>query len=350
MKKKLYFCVCLIFLMNVSTVAFAAEYNWRFSIPWTRPLLQKSFEDFAKLTKNYTNGKINIKIFPNGLLGNHEETFKNVQYGDTEMAMLVPYISVVPGGALNFMPWTVSSYAEFSRAFDINDGILHKIMNKAYEESDMKVLFTITSGGYGLANNKRQIKKPIDLQDLKMRVSASKAAVTALGNMGVGTGMTMETIPWSELYNSLSRGVVDGCWNTIGLIVAERQYEVIKYFTNLGFMWDCAQVVINLDTWKDLPDDLKKGINRAAKESMNIALQRQIDAEKEDLKILKDNGLLPYNPTNAEKNAFEKASKMDSVWKEEVTPWLEKAYPNQNMTKIVKDELAKIRESEAGKK
>ncbi|MDR3280665.1 MAG: TRAP transporter substrate-binding protein [Synergistaceae bacterium] len=342
--------LALQFAASVSFAAQEAQYKWRFSIPWTRPLLQKGFEDFVERVKQYTDGKVEIKIFPDGLIGNHDESFKSVQAGDTELAMLVPYVSLVPGGALNFMPWTVSSYAGFLMAFDQESGILHNIMTKAYEDVNMTPIFTVASGGYGLANNIREIKTPSDLKNIKFRVSGSTAGVNALGNMGKGTGMTMETIPWSELYNALSRKVIDGCWTTIGLIIAERQYEVLDYYTDLGFMWDAAQVVINKDLWNGLPDDTKKQIEKAAKESMDLCLKLQMDAEAGDIETLKKNGLTPYIPTPAEKEAFFNASNMKVIWDEEITPWLDKAYPGQNMTEKVMDELDKIRKAAEGKR
>ena len=333
---------------DVADAATKAQYRWRFSIPWTRPLLQKGFEDFAERVNNETGGKIEIKIFPDGLLGNHEESFKGVQAGDIELAMLVPYVSVVPGGAVNFMPWAVSSYAGFAMAFDTENGMLHQVLDKAYQEVNMKSLFTITSGGYCLGNNVREIKSPEDLKNLKFRVSASKAAVEMLANMGRGTGMTMETIPWSELYNALSRKVVDGCWGTIGLVVAERQYEVLKYYTDLGFMWDAAQVLINKEVWDDLPDDLKAAVEKAAKEAMAHTLKLQMDAEASDIEVLRQNGLIPYVPTPEEKDVFIAASNVKEIWDGEVKPWLDKAYPGENMSDRLLAELERVREITKG--
>ncbi|GHV45152.1 C4-dicarboxylate ABC transporter [Synergistales bacterium] len=343
----------ILVLQFASRTAFAAsgaEYKWRFSIPWTRPLLQKGFEDFVERVGKYTDGKVEIKIFPDGLLGSHDESFKSVQAGDTELAMLVPYATLVPGGSVNFMPWAVSSYAGFAKAFDVKNGILHKVNDKAYQEVNMKPLFTVTAGGYGLGNNVREIKTTADLTNLKFRVSSTKTGVSVLGNMGRGTGMTMETIPWSELYNALSRKVIDGCWGTIGLVVAERQYEVLKYYTDIGFMWDAAQVVINKDLWDGLPGDLKANIEKAADEAMAVTLKLQMDAEALDIETLAKNDVAVYVPTPEEKDMFFKASNVQAVWDEDVAPWFEKAYPGEGMSQKVLDELDSIRKSVEGQR
>lgn len=346
--------VAVVFNLLLCGKVFAAdkkpEIKWRFAIPWTRPVLQKAFDQFSTQVKAESDGRIEIKVFPDGLLGSHDETFKGVQQGDIEMAMLVPYANLVPGGVINFMPWTVSNYDEFKIAFSSPDGILHQVMSKAYDDVNMKVVFSISGGGYGLGNNVREIRTPADLKNLKMRVSASMGMVKALGNMGKGTGMSMETIPWSELYNALSRKVINGCWTTTNLLVAERQYEVMKYYTDLGFAWDAAQVVVNKQAWAGLPTDLRSIIEKAAKSAEIYALELQKNALAEDMRTLKTKGLTVYVPTPAETDAFIKISGVEEIWKEQVTPWMDKAFPGKGMTQVLQVELARIRAEVAGRK
>jgi len=332
---------------------FAAEakpIKWRFAIPWSRPVLQKAFDSFSAKVKADTGGRLEITVFPDGLLGSHDETFKGIRQGDIEMAMLVPYANLVPGGVINFMPWTVSNYDEFELAFKSPDGILHKVMSKAYDEVNIQVLFSISGGGYGLGNNVRQIRAPSDLKNLKMRVSSSMGMVRALGNMGKGMGMTLETIPWSELYNSLSRKVIDGCWTTPNLLVAERQYEVLKYYSDIGFAWDAAQVVVSRDAWTSLSPELRDIVAKAAKAAEIDALELQKGVLAEDMKTLKERGLAVYVPSPAETEALIKVSGIDEIWQDLVTPWMDKAYPGQGMTKIVQSELAKNRAEVAKRK
>ena len=324
------------------------EVKWRFAVPWPRPVLQKAFDRFCAEVKTNSGGRMEITLYPDGLLGGHSEIFAGVRQGETEMALLVPYADLVPGGVVNFMPWTVSNYDEFSLAFGTPKGILHRVMQKAYGEANMHVLFSISGGGYGLGNNVRPIRKPADLKNLKMRVSSSLGMVRALGNMGKGTGMSMETVPWSELYNALSRKVVDGCWSTTNLLVAERQYEVMKYYTDLGMAWDAAQIAVNREAWEKLPPDLKTIVEKAAKGAEVYALNLEKNALAEDMETLRKKGLQIVQLTPAEKEAFFKASDVDSIWKELVKPWMDKAFPGQNMTQVVQAELAKVR-AEAAK-
>ena len=91
-----------------ASMGFAApKYKWSFAQPWSRPLSNKGYEFFCDKVKEYSGGQIEIKFQPDGLLGTHDESFHGVRDGNIEVAVISPYVNLVPGGMLNWMPWTV---------------------------------------------------------------------------------------------------------------------------------------------------------------------------------------------------------------------------------------------------
>jgi C4-dicarboxylate-binding protein DctP len=299
---------------------------------------------FTDLIEHYSDGRIQIEFYPDGLLGSHDEIFHAVQEGSVEMGDFAPYVNLVPGGMLNWMPWTVSSYDEAAIAYAPPDGILYQVMDEAWKEVGFKLLWSSYFGPYGLGNNVRPLRVPEDMKDLKMRVSASLGFVRTMENMGKGTGLTLQTIPWADLYNALERGVVDMCWSLWPSLVEERHFEVLKYYTDLRFGWDAVNVVINRDLWDSLPGDLQEVIKRAAK----MAEQRDAEAHRRvnvQYKIqLVDAGLQIYYPTPKERALWREKANMPAIWDELCKPWLEEHYPGQNMQQKILDELARIRE------
>ncbi len=188
------------------------------------------------------------------------------------------------------------------------------------------------------------IQKMIDnLKNLKLRVSASLGFVRALENMGKGTGMTLQTIPWADLYNALQTGVVDGCWSLWGSLVEERHYEVLKYYTALDWSWDSCNIAMNRKAWEKLPQDLKDAMFKAGREAEARDYRERIKTDEEYKKKVAQGGLNLYFPTAAERDVFRKKANMGAVWDELAKPWLDKAFPGQNMTKTVQDELEKVR-------
>jgi len=223
--------------------------------------------------------------------------------------------------------------------------VLYVPMQKAMQEVGTHILFTVSQGSYGIGNNVRPIKTPEDFKNLKMRVSSSLGCVRGLQNMASGTGMTVETVPWGDLYNALAKGVVDGCWSMWPSLVEERHYEVMKYYTSLDWMWDANQVVINKDLWDGLPDDLKTAIQKAADEAEahQYAIQERMAVEFQDF-LKKQSSFEIYYPTEAERALFREKANVVSIWEELCTPWLEKNFPGQNMTQKILDGLKENRE------
>jgi C4-dicarboxylate-binding protein DctP len=329
---------------SASPAAAAPEYKWKFAQTTVRPTQAMSMRLFCDLVKKYSNGRMEIKFYPDGLMGSHDEIFHAVQEGSIEIGNFAPYVNLVPGGMFNWMPWTISSWEEAEIAFGRPNGILYKVLEKAYNEIGMHTLYTNSQGPYGLGNNVREIKTPADLKNLKFRVSSSLGSVKGLLNMGKGTGMTVETISWGELYNALSRGVVDGCWDMWPSLIEERHAEVMKYYTALDWMWDGNQIAVNKAKYDALPKDLQDAITRAAKEA-EIHQYKLAKAAVKDMeaRLKKQANFKIYYPTEKEKDVFRQKAQALTIWDELCKPWLDKAYPGQNMTQKILKELEAIR-------
>jgi TRAP-type C4-dicarboxylate transport system substrate-binding protein len=157
--------------------------------------------------------------------------------------------------------------------------------------------------------------------------------------------MTLQTIPWADVYNALQTGVVDGTWSMWSSLVEERHFEVLKHYTALDWSWDACNIAMNRKLWDKLPQDLKDTLMRAGKEAEARDIKEYKAAIEEYKKKIVASGLQLYYPTPAERDVFRQKANMPAVWKELATPWLDKKYPGQNMTEKVMAELDKVRAS-----
>jgi len=338
------FLVSSSLLFPESASAQKPEYKWRFGTAFTQKVRNESIQMFCDLINEYSDGRIEVRFQHSGLLGTHDEIFHAVREGSVHMAFVFPYVHLIPGGMMNWMPWTISTYDEAEIAYANPDGILYKVMDKAYEEVGFKLLWSTPMGPYGIGNNVRPLKTPDDFKELKMRVSGSLGFVRALENMGKGTGITLQTLPWADIYNALDRGVVDGCWSLWGALVEERHFEVLKYYTDLGFAWDSGNIAMNRQVWDELPPELQEAIFKAGREAEARDYRERQKADALYKKQLEEAGLEIYYPTAEEKEVFRKKANMPAVWEELAEPWLEIHYPGQNMGQVIRDELDRIRE------
>ena len=331
-------------LPALADAAATPEYRWRVGSPWTQKTRNESITLFAELANKYSNGRIQIRFQHSGLLGTHDELFHAVREGSVEMAVISPYVNLVPGGMLNWMPWTVGTFEEAAIAY-APGGVIYKVMDDAYADVGHKPIWTTHQGAYGIGNRIRPLKTPDDFSKLKLRVSGSLGFVRTLENMGKGSGMTLQTLPWADIYNALQTGVVDGAWSLWPSLVEERHYEVLKFYTALDWGWDANSITFNRKLWDTLPGDLKDVLLRAGKEAEARDMKETQNVIKEYKQKLTSAGIQIYYPSQAEREVFRKKADMPAVWKELATPWLDKKYPGQNMTQKIMADLDKVRAS-----
>ncbi|GHU03857.1 C4-dicarboxylate ABC transporter [Betaproteobacteria bacterium] len=344
-------CVLAVTALCISgSVASAAEakYNWKFANPYPAPHVDVLLQKFASKVTEYSNGQIAIRFYPNGQLGTHDETFHGAQEGSIQIAQVTPYVHLIPGGVI-WLPWTISSYKEFNLAFELDNGPkgpLAKLMEVAYGEVGLKPLFYRSNGGLGIANRIREVKTPDDFKGMKFRVSGSLAHVRVLENMCKGSGATFETMPAAEVYNALSKGVVDAIWESWLQLITERRGEVLKHFTVLDWGWDYNAIAINKDLWEDLPDDLKKAITKAAEEVQPelsaVEQKKEEDITQQVAKLFPQ--LTITKLTEEQRDVFRQKADMPAVWNELCAPWFNKVFPGQDMVAKIIKELAEIRE------
>lgn len=336
-------CLAILGGLLFASAGWAAKYSWSFACPWARPVSEKGYQFFCDKVREYTNGDVEIKLHMGGLLGTHDESFHGVRDGSIEIAALSPYVNLVPGGMMNWMPWTVGSFDEARIAYAYPDGVIFKLMDVAWKEVNCKLLFSCSQGAYGFANTVRPLRSPDDLKNLKMRVSSSTAAVRCLENMGAGTGMLMENIPWSEIYTALARGVVDGCWTMWTSLVEERHCEVLKFFTPNLLQWDANNIVINMDLWEELDPKYQEAILKAGGEAEQYLNDLHEAKEAEYEKTLEAMpGFTVVRITDAEREVWRKKANMPEIWKDLCEPWLEKHWPGEHKAEKILKEIDEI--------
>jgi TRAP-type C4-dicarboxylate transport system substrate-binding protein len=205
---------------------------------------------WAKEIEQRSNGRIQITVFPGGTLTNAKQCYSGVVQGISDLGFSLfaytkgrfPVMAAVdlpmgyPDGK------TASRVAnEFAKIF------------KPKELNDVKVMY-LHAHGPGLLHTKSPVAKLEDLKGMKIRSTGLSAKVVeALGGVPVA-------MPQGATYESLQKGVVEGTFGPMEVLKGWKQAEVVKYTTecySVGYTTTFF-VVMNLDKWNALPDDLKK--------------------------------------------------------------------------------------------
>lgn len=284
---------------------------------------------FAELAKQYTDGKVNIKVYPNAMLtgGDQMRQTEMVQNGS---------IDFMVNSTINIAP-TIPEFDAWGLPFMLSDyKVVDAVMNstapnllfKKLDKYNMVGLAWGENGFREVTNNKRPITAPDDMKGLKMRVVTPMYIdiMRALGANAI-------SMNWGEVFTSLQQGVIDGQENPIvGIIIPTKVYEVQKYLTNWHYSYDALAVVVNKNVWNSFPKDIQEKLQKAAKDAMKWQIAESRKGLTEGIDFLKQKGVTVTDLTPEQM----------AVFKEQTRPVYDK-YASKVGTDVVKafEEAAK---------
>ena len=263
----------------------------------------KASEFFAKKAAELTKGAVKVEVYANSALYKDKEEMEALQIGSVQM--LAPSLA-------KFGPLGVKEFEAFDFPFMFdNSEELHKVtqgpvgaaMLAKLEPKGIKGLAFWDNGFKSFSAN-TPIKTPADLRAKKMRIQSSKVLEEQIRSVG---GIP-QVMAFSEVYQALQTGVVDGTENPISNFYTQKMHEVQKHLslTNHGYLG--YAVIVNKKFWDGLPADVRGQLEKAMKEATVYA--NKIAQEENDLSLegVKKSGKTAiYTPTKEERDAFKKA-------------------------------------------
>lgn len=261
---------------------------------------------FAEEVKAATQGRIEIKVFPNSQLGNETAMIEGLQLGTVEMGLIggASFQNIEPKLGLEGLPYAFSDHQHAYRVFDGEAGTR---LFGLLEKKGVKGLAWWENGFSHMTNSKRAIATPDDLKGLKVRVTPDKIRLDtfkALGALPV-------PMAFAELYSALQQGAVDGQENTLAIIFSSNFFEVQKHLSLTNHVWSSATLVVAKGVWDKITPADQQLVQKAAFAWRDK--QRKMVQESSDdfLSKLKAKGMQVSTPNNA---TFKQA--VAPVWKQ----------------------------------
>lgn len=265
---------------------------------------------FKELAEKYTDGKVKVEIYPNSTLYKDKEEIEALQLGSVQM--LAPSTAkFAPLGVKEFealdLPWLFKDDNTYAAAMK---GPVGKFLFDKLEAKGIKGLAYWDNGFHMVSANKPLIK-PSDFQGLKFRISGSKIADQYFRNVG----SIPQIMAFSEVYQALQTGVVDGCENTPSNYLTQKFYEVQKEITVSNHAHLQYAVIVNGKFWAGLPADvrgqLEKAMSEATDYTNSIARKENEDALAE---IKKTGKTTLHSLTDADRKAWQEAMQPTYKW------------------------------------
>ena len=265
---------------------------------------------FKELAEKYTDGKVKIEVYPNSSLYKDKEEIEALQLGSVQM--LAPSTAkFAPLGIKEFealdLPWLFKDDETYSNAMK---GTIGKWLFQKLEAKGITGL-AYWDNGFHMVSSSRPLMKPEDFKGLKFRISGSKIADQYFRLMG----SIPQIMAFSEVYQALQTGVVDGCENTASNYLTQKFYEVQKDITVSYHAHLQYAVIVNSKFWSGLPPDiraqLEKAMNDATDYTNLIAHQENEDALAE---IKKAGKTTLHYLTDADRKAWQEAMRPTYTW------------------------------------
>jgi C4-dicarboxylate-binding protein DctP len=263
----------------------------------------RAAEQFKQLAEERTGGRVKVEVYPNSTLYKDGEEMEALQLGSVQM--LAPSVS-------KFGPLGVPAFEVFDLPYIFpNRDVLNRVINGPlgrglFQRLESKGIIGLAywDNGFKVMSANRPLHMPADFKGLKMRIKSSKvldAQMRALGALP-------QVMAFSEVYQAMQTGVVDGSENSLPNLYTQKFYEVQKYIALSDHGYDGYAVIVNKKFWDGLPADIRATLNQAMQDATKFQFELSIKDNQASLdKIKASNRAQVYDLTDAEKEAWRKA-------------------------------------------
>lgn len=285
----------------------------------------KGSEKFKELAEKYTGGKVKVEVYHNSSLYKDKEELEALQLGAVQM--LAPSNSKFgPIGIKEFevfdLPFVLPDKKAVRR---VTDGKLGKRLLTLLEPKGM-VGLAYWDNGFKLMSANKPLRTPEDFKGLKFRIQSSKVLDLQMRALGA----LPQIMAFSEVYQALQTGVVDGQENTPSNMYTQKMHEVQKYTTLSDHGYIGYVVVTNKKFWDGLPADIRTQLTKAMEEATKYANEISEKENAEALDAMKKSGKTEFITLTPQQKA---------AWKKALQPVYDDAA--KRVTKALIDEFEK---------
>lgn len=286
------------------------------AFPWG-----KGGEIWAKLVRERTDGRINIKLYPGVSLvqGDQTREFTAIRQGVIDMAIgsTINWSPQVKELNLFSLPFLMPDYAAIDA---LTQGDVGKHIFTTLDKAGVVPLAWGENGYREITNSKHEIHTPDDLKGLKLRVVGSPLFLDTFTALGANPTQ----MSWADAQPALASGAVDGQENPLSIFTAAKLQNVgQKYVTLWHYVADPLIFVVNKDVWASwTPADqaiVRQAALDAGKEEIGIARKGLVEPGQPLLKEIAAMGVTITQLTPAEREAFVKTTRpVYEKWKPQI--------------------------------
>jgi len=267
-----------------------AETTWRMAtkMPVDSPEGQV-FEKFAELTEEYTNGELKIDVYPNEQLGKEDAVLEQLQ------ANIVQVYAEGFGYLKKWEPalaWVAAAFAfddfDHWQRFMTSDTV-SGWFDTAAEQSGVRPLGDPTQvlrGPFRVMVSNVPVETAADIEGIKIRMHENKVAIETWDHLGA----EVITLPWTEVYQGISKGIVEAVNSPVALVESMRFNEVAPYITRHDEYWQSIGFMVNEEALAALDEETRAGLLRAYEETGAYSQEVMFGVAEESIARMEEAG------------------------------------------------------------
>jgi len=264
-------------------------------------------QKFADLVSEKSGGTMEVQVFPSSQLGNQRDLVEGLTLGTVDMCLSSTAVlgNFLEKAAIFDLPFIFRNRAHTFKALDT----IGMDIAKELEPRGIKVLAYLENGIRHMTNNIRPIRKPEDMQGLKIRVMEQPIYISMMKALGANP----TPMAFGELFTALQQGVVDGQENPAAHIYTKRFFEVQKYISLTAHTYSAEPMLISMIAWNKLTPEQQGILQEAANEARDWQRQLAIDLENGYWDKIRESGKSEILE-DVDRDAFKEATKV--VWEQ----------------------------------
>ncbi|MFL6675571.1 MAG: TRAP transporter substrate-binding protein [Massilia sp.] len=219
-------------------------------------------ERFKDLAEKLTKGRVKVEVYPNSQLYKDKEEMEALQLGAVQM--LAPSLAKFgPLGVKEFEAFDLPYIFPTKQSlYAVTEGPIGKGLLQKLEPKGITGL-AYWDNGFKIMSANKPLHDPADFRGLKMRIQSSKVLDAQMRTLGANP----QVLAFSEVYQALQTGVVDGTENPPSNMYTQKMNEVQKHLTvsNHGYLG--YAVIVNKKFWDGLPADIRGQLEQAMRDA-----------------------------------------------------------------------------------
>ena len=297
MKAKHFLGTALAIAVTCATMstANAADVTLRFANVTNQPSIDAG-QVFVDVAAKESNGRLEIKHFPNNMLGDDRTVTESMLMGDIALVQTQPSVlaSMVPDLYVQDAPFL---FDKIEDAWKCLDGPLGHAVNDQVESKGLKYLAALENGYRHYTNSKVAVKVPSDVKGQKLRVMETDLQIAMWKNWGANP----TPMAFTEVISALQQGTIDAQENPLSIIDSNKLYEVQHYISLTGHLFSPHCLYINKEIYDGLDADIRTALDKAVAAYQTAQRARAVELNALSVEKFKTAGCEVIELTDAER-------------------------------------------------